>query len=294
MKLISKLNARVAKDLLFITATAGAFLIVSTNIDALENFKYLQILQKKHLKIDIVILFLSFAFSIFSWRRWRELIAEVRTRKMLEKDLRKSEEKYKFLTENMDDIVWTLDRNFQTNYVSPSVRKVLGFTPEERKLQTLDEMVTPESLERIRATYIEEIEHSNEISADLGRSVKIEIAYYHKDGSIVWMENSVKAIRDPADEIIGFYGVSRDITVRKQAEELLLKERDKLKGVLAEIKTLSGLLPICSFCKKIRDDNGCWNQVESYIHKNSGAEFSHGVCPECAKKYYPDCSLDGE
>jgi len=103
---------------------------------------------------------------------------------MLEKELRQSEKIFKFLTENTDELVLTLDRNFQTDYVSPSIRKVLGFTPEERKLQSLEEMVTPESLERMQAKFLEELERDKEPSADSDRSVKIEIAYYHKDGSV--------------------------------------------------------------------------------------------------------------
>jgi len=62
----------------------------------------------------------------------------------------------------------------------------------------------------------------------------------------------------------------------------------QLQASLSEIKKLSGLLPICSSCKKIRDDKGYWNQIESYIREHSEAEFSHGICPECAKKLYPD------
>lgn len=62
----------------------------------------------------------------------------------------------------------------------------------------------------------------------------------------------------------------------------------KLEKSLKEVKTLSGLLPICSHCKKIRDDKGYWTQIESYIHEHSEAKFSHGICQECAKKYYPD------
>ncbi len=57
---------------------------------------------------------------------------------------------------------------------------------------------------------------------------------------------------------------------------------------LQEIKILSGFLPICASCKKIRDDKGYWNQIESYIRDHSEAEFSHGICPDCAKKLYPD------
>jgi methyl-accepting chemotaxis protein len=66
---------------------------------------------------------------------------------------------------------------------------------------------------------------------------------------------------------------------------------DKLGNALAEVKQLSGLLPICSHCKKIRDDKGYWNQIEGYIQEHSDAEFSHGICQECAEKFYPDMGL---
>lgn len=69
-------------------------------------------------------------------------------------------------------------------------------------------------------------------------------------------------------------------------------ERKKLQEALEEIKTLRGILPICAHCKKIRDENGCWNQIETYIHTHSGVEFSHGLCPECARKFYPDYCND--
>ncbi|MFI5295266.1 MAG: hypothetical protein ACHQ0Y_09610 [Thermodesulfovibrionales bacterium] len=63
---------------------------------------------------------------------------------------------------------------------------------------------------------------------------------------------------------------------------------NKLENAVKEIKQLSGLLPICASCKKIRDDKGCWNQIETYISKHSEAEFTHSICPECAKKLYPE------
>ena len=69
------------------------------------------------------------------------------------------------------------------------------------------------------------------------------------------------------------------------------RQMQKRKMALTEVKTLSGLLPICSHCKKIRDDKGYWNQIESYIQKHSEAEFSHGICQECAKKYYSNYNL---
>jgi len=80
----------------------------------------------------------------------------------------------------------------------------------------------------------------------------------------------------------------RDITEQKQTE----KEKGKLildlQEALVTIKTLHGILPICASCKKIRDDKGYWTQIESYIREHSTAEFSHGICPDCAKKLYPE------
>jgi hypothetical protein len=73
----------------------------------------------------------------------------------------------------------------------------------------------------------------------------------------------------------------------KRSEEAVRVERNKLQSALDQVRTLSGLLPICSHCKRIRDDKGYWKQIEAYIHDHSEAEFSHGICPDCLKKYYP-------
>ncbi len=216
------------------------------------------------------------------------IIRDISDQKQLTDTLKKNEERFKFLAENMGDIVWTLDMNFNATYVSPSVEKILGYTVEERKRQKLEEMVTPETFERIMATFIEEMERDKIAGVDTDRSIHIEVEYFHKNGSIVWMENIIKAIRDDSGSIIGMYGVSRDITGRKKAEQEKEKLIKELKDALNEIKTLSGLLPICSGCKKIRDDRGYWNYLESYIEQHSDALFSHSVCPECADRLYGD------
>jgi len=74
---------------------------------------------------------------------------------------------------------------------------------------------------------------------------------------------------------------------RDQLEERVEERTAALKAALDEVKQLSGLLPICASCKKIRDDKGCWHQIENYIEGHSEAQFSHGLCPECARKLYP-------
>lgn len=83
-----------------------------------------------------------------------------------------------------------------------------------------------------------------------------------------------------------------EVEHRKRAEaeqQRLIKE---LKDALSEVKRLSGLLPICMFCKKIRDDNDYWHQLERYITLRSDAQFSHSLCPECLKEHYPDLDTD--
>ncbi len=80
---------------------------------------------------------------------------------------------------------------------------------------------------------------------------------------------------------------ARDITRRIELEQERERLIAELQEALASIKTLKGMLPICSSCKKVRDDNGYWNQIEAYVSEHTEAEFTHGICPECAKKLYP-------
>ena len=74
----------------------------------------------------------------------------------------------------------------------------------------------------------------------------------------------------------------------RHSEENQRMLANELRDTLSKVKTLSGMMPICASCKKIRDDKGYWNQIEGYIRDHSEAEFSHGLCPDCAKKLYPD------
>lgn len=75
----------------------------------------------------------------------------------------------------------------------------------------------------------------------------------------------------------------RGLFVQMNERRKLIEE---LQASIAKVKILSGLLPICSSCKKVRDDKGCWNQMESYFSEYSEAEFSHGLCPDCLEKFY--------
>ena len=85
--------------------------------------------------------------------------------------------------------------------------------------------------------------------------------------------------------------LSEEITIRKKSEQERESLITELQKAIDEIQTLRGILPLCSFCKKIRNNNGEWENVDTYIHKHSEADVSHGVCPDCIKKHYPEFDM---
>ena len=116
----------------------------------------------------------------------------------------------------------------------------------------------------------------------------VEHLHYDNGGNPRNVEIHAYPIFDSEGNVSQMIESSLDITERKRAEEEREKLIQELQDALGKVKRLSGLLPICSSCKKIRDDNGYWNQIEAYIRDRSEAEFSHSICPECRKKLYPE------
>jgi PAS domain S-box-containing protein len=123
-----------------------------------------------------------------------------------------------------------------------------------------------------------------------GKTEELEVRVPLPSGNTYYL-TTVKPILNDVGAVETVICTSKNITKRKLAEVALKKEHDKLLKALKEIKTLSGFLPICASCKKIRDDKGYWNQIEAYIQQHSDAQFSHAICPACAKKLYPDLEI---
>jgi PAS domain S-box-containing protein len=115
-----------------------------------------------------------------------------------------------------------------------------------------------------------------------------ERRFVRKDNSLVDVDVNASLITREARPVICL--VAHDITERKQAERQRESLVAELQEALSQVKTLSGLLPICASCKKIRDDQGDWHSIESYIRERSDAEFTHGLCPDCMRKLYPQYS----
>jgi transcriptional regulator with GAF, ATPase, and Fis domain len=106
-----------------------------------------------------------------------------------------------------------------------------------------------------------------------------------------YSEGELRLAERVGTQIAGAIANAQLFIERKRAEAEKEKLIVQLQKALSEVKQLSGLLPICASCKKIRDDKGYWNQIETYIRDRSEAEFTHGICPDCFKKLYPDIEI---
>jgi len=152
----------------------------------------------------------------------------------------------------------------------------------------------------IRMPVLDGMEMSKEIKA-LDKNSKIILTTAHSDASILINSIEVgidKYIMKPLDMASLFSSVEKcaeNIMLEKKIQQQN-KEKDelisKLQDALNNVKKLSGLLPICSSCKKIRNDNGYWKQIEGYIAEHSEAVFTHGICPDCMKRLYPNLIQD--
>jgi PAS domain-containing protein len=127
---------------------------------------------------------------------------------------------------------------------------------------------------------------------ETGESVLNEVVDIEAfDGSRKTILNSTVMLKDELDRPIGAIFVNQDITSemdRIREKEALISS---LEEAMANIKVLKGLLPICASCKKVRDDNGYWNQIEVYLRENTELDFSHGICPDCAARLYPEFAI---
>ena len=134
-----------------------------------------------------------------------------------------------------------------------------------------------------------------EMSAYLRRVLDEEIPFDREyrivriaDGTVHWLHGRGELTRDATGRPVTLLGPVQDVTERKKSEEERERLITELQTALEEVKTLRGIIPICSFCKKIRDDQGFWSQVEGYVEEHSEAIFSHSLCPECLREHYPD------
>ncbi|MDP3150688.1 MAG: PAS domain S-box protein [Ignavibacteria bacterium] len=159
------------------------------------------------------------------------IIADITGRKHAEEALRESEERYRLIAENTADTIAVFDMNLNYTYISPSVIKLLGYTPDELIALGLEKVMAPNSWQLIQQTFMEEMEYDASGKADPNRSRIFVTEQYRKDGTKIWVEGITSFVKDKFGKPINILAISRNITERRQVEEELLKSEERFRNL---------------------------------------------------------------
>ena len=222
-------------------------------------------------------LFIGFAFY--------HLSRHMRERRHAMEQLRHSEERYRLLAENSLDLIALLDLKGNLIYASPSHETVLGYDPAWLVGRGLSALLNPEDVPLVQLA-ISQLPDNGP-----GKPIDVRLRLASGDWLEVELLLSTFAIRGVSGHRILLS--ARSIAERKRSQQEREELIQELQDAFAKIKVLSGFIPICASCKKIRDDQGYWNQLEAYIQSRTEAQFSHGICPDCATSLYSDYFTKG-
>jgi PAS domain S-box-containing protein len=235
-------------------------------------------LEKRYLTKDQQIIWINLTGTLFrnpdGTVNAIGLIENITKRKQAEEALRASEQRYRMLVEQAGEGIVICNRDGKILMVNSKACELVGHPQEEIINQDVQSFISPEDLRR-QPLRFEQLQK--------GELIRDERIIFKKDGERITIDVSSKHISDNTYQVI-----FRDVSQRKAHEE----KRDGLIGYLEKalesVQTLESLLPICSTCKKIRDDKGYWQQIDAYITEHTGTLFSHTICENCTKNYYPE------
>lgn len=214
-----------------------------------------------------------------------ENFISIEERKLAEDALSRSERKLRDISSSLGEGIYVMDEKGSITFMNPEAERLLGWTHEELMGKNAHDIVHGQRADGSPLSLDDCPMHS--VLKTGIKYFSCEDVFIRKDGTAF----PISVISNPLIEdgrVVAAVTAFSDITERKKAEREREKLVKELQDALAKVKQLSGMLPICASCKKIRDDKGYWNQIEVYIRDHSEAEFTHGLCPECAKKAYKE------
>jgi PAS domain S-box-containing protein len=173
------------------------------------------------------------------------------------------------------DLIQCVGTEGQLLYVNRSWRETLEYTPEEVKQLRIWSVISPECRDHCAEAF-QGIMRGESLN-------NVEVIFQTKSGVPVYLEGCATLCAEPGF-VVHTRGIFRNITERKKMEAAREKLIADLQKALAEIRTLQGLLPICAWCKKVRDDKNFWLSVEDYLSKNTDVRITHGMCPSCLQQ----------
>jgi PAS domain S-box-containing protein len=187
---------------------------------------------------------------------------------LMEKRL--SYEEYRLLVEKAPIMIWRASLTMECDYFNQMWLQFTGRSMEQEMGNGWAEGVHPDDFEKCLKIYTDHF----------GRKEIFEMEYRLRrfDGVYRWIFDRGTPYYDTDGNFIGYIGSCIDVTERIEAQNAMVRAQE------VEVKKLRGFLPICAYCKKIRNDKNYWEQIESYISHHSEALFSHGICPDCANR----------
>jgi PAS domain S-box-containing protein len=283
-------------------------LLVITKINMDELMAPFYRIVLKCLAAEFVLLVIGTIFIVFMYtkslrKEVKRAAAELTLSKNQIKELQNIEKSLADIKQGMEEALevslfgfWHYDFASSLSIRSAIHDKIFGYDAllADWNFDTLLSHIVEDEKENVRKAF------NSAVSGNGNHDIDISCRITRKEGEIRWIWLKGKKREDGS-----LIGIIRDITSRKKMEqevldirnhleELVAKrtseletEKQKLQTALSSIKTLKELLPICSGCGKIRDDNGYWNKVETYIVNHTDTKFSHGLCPDCVNKFYP-------
>lgn len=181
----------------------------------------------------------------------------------------------------VNDAVFITASDYSIVDMNPAARVMLGFSREELISTRITRYMHDKLTRMSPASFLDEHGHVKIV-------LDMPVTMMTKNDTLIPVSLSVSTIKNRKGDIRGIIMIARDLTIRTELEKSRDKLINELQAAMGTIKQLTGLLPICSQCKRIRNEDGSWQEIEEYVHDHSEADFTHGICPECVRKMYPD------